>query len=215
MKFRRYIRRAALGAALLAASYAACSASPATPAPDLFGTVALPAPAMPMAAKWAKVRAFEPSSSIQSLVEPVVGLDRPRQMLFVQSVVQRTLRYREDLPTWGEADYWASAAETLSRGGGDCEDLAIVKYQALLALGFAPGDLVLSVGRDLARGDHALLLVREGGGWWVLDDKYPRPVRSEDMKGFEPVMSFSGASAQWLHGRRDAHGADPIPAARR
>jgi predicted transglutaminase-like cysteine proteinase len=215
MKIRRYFRGAALGAALLATAHAPLSASPATPAPDLFGTVALPAPAMPMAAKWAKVRAFEPSSSIQSLVEPVAGLDRPRQMLFVQSVVQRTLRYREDLTTWGEADYWASAAETLSRGGGDCEDLAIVKYQALLALGFAPGDLVLSVGRDQARGDHALLLVREGAKWWALDDKYPRPVRSEDLKGFEPVVSFSGASAQWIHGRRNTQGAEPVPAARR
>jgi predicted transglutaminase-like cysteine proteinase len=215
MKIRRYFRKAALGAALLAASNVAPSASLAIPAPDLFGTVALPAPAMPMAAKWAKVRTFEPSSSIQSLVEPVAGLDHPRQMLFVQSVVHRTLRYREDLQTWGEADYWASAAETLSRGGGDCEDLAIVKYQALLALGFAPSDLVLSVGRDLARGDHALLLVREGGTWWVLDDKYSRPVRSDNLTGFEPVMSFSGASAQWLHGRRSALDGDPIPAARR
>lgn len=205
-----------LGAALLAAPHTASAEPSETFAPNLFGTVALPAPEMPMAAKWAKVRAFEPSSSIQSLVEPVAGLDRARQMLFVQAVVQRTLSYREDLQMWGEADYWASAAETLSRGGGDCEDLAIVKYQALLALGFAPGDLVLSVGRDLARGDHALLLVREGGAWWVLDDKQPRPIRSEDQTGFDPVMSFSGSSAQWLHGRnRDTVGADPIPAARR
>lgn len=196
-------------------THAAQAAPSAIPAPHLFGTVALPAPATPMAAKWAKVRAFESTLSIQSLVEPVAGLDRPRQMLFVQSVAQRTLRYREDLQMWGEADYWASAAETLSRGGGDCEDLAIVKYQALLALGFAPGELVLSVGRDLARGDHALLLVRDGGTWWVLDDKYPRPVRSDELKGFEPVMSFSGASDQWLHGRRNALGAAPIPAARR
>ena len=215
MKIRRCFRRAVLGAVLLAASHAALAASPAIPAPSLFGTIALPAPDMPMTAKWAKVRALEPSLLIQSLVEPVVGLDRPRQMLFVQSVVQRTLRYREDLQMWGQADYWASAAETLSRGGGDCEDLAIVKYQALLALGFAPANLVLSVGRDLARGDHALLLVREGDSWWVLDDKYPRPVRADDQKGFEPVMSFSGASAQWLHGRRGTQGADPIPAARR
>jgi len=204
-----------LGAALLAASHAALSASPAIPAPNLFGTIALPAPDLPMTAKWAKVRAFESSLSNQSLVEPVVGLDRPRQMLLVQSVVQRTLRYREDRQMWGQADYWASAAETLSRGGGDCEDLAIVKYQALLALGFEPGDLVLSVGRDRARGDHALLLAREGGSWWVLDDKSSRPVRADDQKGFEPVMSFSGAAVQWLHGRRNAPGAEPIPAARR
>jgi len=215
MKIRRCFRRAVLGAALLAASHAALAVSPTTLAPNLFGTIALPAPDMPMTAKWARVRAYEPSSSIQSLVEPVAGLDRPRQMLFVQSVVQRTLRYREDLQMWGQPDYWASAAETLSRGGGDCEDLAIVKYQALLALGFAPGDLVLSVGRDLVRGDHALLLVREGDTWWVLDDKYPRPVRADDQTGFEPVMSFSGASAQWLHGRRNAPDAEPIPAARR
>jgi len=208
-----------LGAVLLAAPHAAFGAPTALPVPDVFGTVALPAPVMPMAAKWAKVREYAPSSSLQLLVEPVAGLDRSRQMLFVQSAVQRTLIYREDQQMWGEPDYWASAAETLFRGGGDCEDLAIVKYQALLALGFAPEDLVLSVGRDLKRGDHALLLVRQGGDWWVLDDKYSRPIRSEDQKGFEPIVSFSGASAQWLHGRRRAEpplsGASPIPAARR
>ena len=187
-------------------------------APSLFGTVALPAPAAEMGARWNKVRAFVPVPSVMSLVEPVAGLARPRQLLFVQSVVERTLDYRDDPQMWGEADYWASAAETLSRGGGDCEDLAIVKYQALLALGFEPADLVLSVGRDLKRGDHALLLVRDGGEWWVLDDNRARPVRPEERADFEPVMSFSG-TAQWLHGRRNATSAidapPPVPAARR
>lgn len=216
MKNLRYFRRAVLGAALAAGAHAAWAVTSAFPAPGLFGTVALPAPAMAMSAKWAKVRARDGSPSVLSLVEPVAGLDRHRQMLFVQSVVRRTLAYREDAQMWGEADYWAGAAETLARGGGDCEDLAIVKHQTLLELGFSPSDLVLTVGRDLARGDHALLLVRDSGEWWVLDDEESRPVRAENHTGFEPMISFSGATGQWLHGRRNAAspGSAPIPAAR-
>lgn len=215
--------RVALGAAFFLAALPACPAhareAELAPAPDLFGTVTLPAPAAPMSERWNRVRSLAPTASLMSLVEPVSGLSRARQMLFVQSVVQRTLGYRQDREMWGEPDYWASAAETLSRGGGDCEDLAIVKYQALLALGFNPADMVLSVGRDLSRGDHALLLVRDAGRWWVLDDALPRPVRPEQRTGFEPVMSFSGTAAQWLHGRPNGASARadpaPVPAARR
>lgn len=218
-----FLFRVALGAAFSMSALAPVEASAQRPtlptAPDLFGTIALPAPPAPMGDRWRRVRDFIPAASLMSLVEPVAGLSRARQMLFVQSVVQRTLGYRPDTEMWGESDYWASAAETLSRGGGDCEDLAIVKYQALLALGFAPADLVLSVGRDRKRGDHALLLVRDAGQWWVFDDNLPRPVRPEQRVGFEPVMSFSGSAMQWLHGRRSGvvPGTEPVPvpAARR
>lgn len=214
--------RVALGAAFFLAAFTASAgraqAADLAPAPDLFGTVTLPA-AAPLGERWNRVRSFIPAASLMSLVEPVSGLSRARQMLFVQSVVQRTLGYRQDQEMWGEADYWASAVETLSRGGGDCEDLAIVKYQALLALGFNPAHMVLSVGRDRSRGDHALLLVRDAGQWWVLDDTLSRPVRPEQRTGFEPVMSFSGTAAQWLHGRPNSTSAKtgqvPIPAARR
>jgi predicted transglutaminase-like cysteine proteinase len=38
-----------------------------------------------------------------------------------------------DRRNWQLADFWATPAEMLSRGGGDCEDLAIAKYYLLRA----------------------------------------------------------------------------------
>ncbi len=38
----------------------------------------------------------------------------------------------DDRLLWGRDDYWATPLETLTAGGGDCEDFAIAKYFTLL-----------------------------------------------------------------------------------
>lgn len=45
------------------------------------------------------------------------------------------LRFVDDSRHWGVEDYWASPAEMLASGGGDCEDYSIAKYFALKELG--------------------------------------------------------------------------------
>lgn len=52
--------------------------------------------------------------------------------------VNRTLnriRFVDDQPHWGEADYWATPAEAVSSNGADCEDFSIAKYFMLKELG--------------------------------------------------------------------------------
>jgi predicted transglutaminase-like cysteine proteinase len=52
--------------------------------------------------------------------------------------VNRTLnriRFVDDMDHWGEADYWATPAESVASNGGDCEDFAIAKYFLLKELG--------------------------------------------------------------------------------
>jgi predicted transglutaminase-like cysteine proteinase len=52
--------------------------------------------------------------------------------------VNRTLnriRFVDDMAHWGEADYWATPAESVASNGGDCEDFAIAKYFLLKELG--------------------------------------------------------------------------------
>lgn len=58
----------------------------------------------------------------------------------------------DDLQTWGRADHWATPAEVLARGRGDCEDYAIAKYFALLAAGVPPRRLHLLYARVLLGG---------------------------------------------------------------
>ena len=90
-------------------------------------------------------------------------------------------------------------AETLARGAGDMEDRAILKMQALLALGFSPGDLFLTLARDRVDGPIVVLTARVGGHYFILDDSDGTPFDSEQRRfELQPAMSFGMAGA-WLH----------------
>jgi predicted transglutaminase-like cysteine proteinase len=45
------------------------------------------------------------------------------------------MTFVDDFTHWGVEDYWASPAEFVASGGGDCEDYALAKYYALKELG--------------------------------------------------------------------------------
>jgi hypothetical protein len=66
----------------------------------------------------------------------------------------------EHLVLYGKLDYWATPAEILLRGSGDCEDFAILKMTALIRAGLPGNTLSLVVVRDNGRGVfHAVLAV--------------------------------------------------------
>ena len=174
-------------------------------APNLFGTVALPVHADRYAVGWQRARLDASSSpAMQRLIAPVRGLSRSQQLHYVQSAVAQRIRWISDATEWGSHDYWASARETLERGAGDAEDRAIVKMQALRALGFPTNDLYLTIGKEKIGGPPiTVLLVRIGRSVFFLDDWSGPPIPVERKLDFEPVLSFSGTSS-WLHGRRVA-----------
>lgn len=110
------------------------------------------------------------------------------------------IRYVEDRDLYGKADYWASAATTLRRRAGDCEDIAIAKLQLLAALGVPRSDMYLTVARDLARNaDHAMLVVKLDGRNWLLDNATSEVLDATRSYDYRPIMSFS-TSGKWLHG---------------
>jgi transglutaminase-like putative cysteine protease len=76
------------------------------------------------------------------------------------------LRY---LPDARSRDVWQSPLATLSRGGGDCEDLAILALSVLAALGCGG---VLVVGLMFTRTGpigHAWLEGRDSAGWFHME----------------------------------------------
>jgi predicted transglutaminase-like cysteine proteinase len=110
-----------------------------------------------------------------------------------------------DIRSTGQVDRWSGAAETLSRGVGDCEDYAITKLQLLKALGFSEDDLYLSIVKDLVRrADHAVLVVRVDGRFVVLDNNVDRLVDPQEVADYRPVITYAASGKAWLHGYRQA-----------
>lgn len=114
--------------------------------------------------------------------------------------VNRNIAYGEDQAIWSQRDYWATAQETINRRRGDCEDIAILKYQILVALGVDRNDLFLTLARDLARNaDHAVLIVRQGGTFYLLDNSTDAILPANVAYDYRATLSFNSRSA-WLHG---------------
>lgn len=168
-------------------------------APDLSGTIAQPVTAKRFWGEWERARRDASAlPKLRRLIAPAIGLSADKQIAYVQSVISRSIAWRSDATAWGRHDYWASAAETLSRGTGDAEDRAIVKMQALRALGFPTNALYLTLGRDKVAGPQAVLVVRHGGRYYMLDDTGAPPYTPDKRPEFTPVITF-GFGGSWVH----------------
>lgn len=168
-----------------------------TGAPDLFGTKAIRVSATRLDGKWKRVSrtAFGAGPAIR-----IAHAGRAEQLRQVNSWVNHAITFSEDRRTYGKADHWASAQETLRRGRGDCEDFAIAKMQILRAAGVPLRDLNLMIVRDLVRRqDHAVLAVRTEAGFAILDSNTDRVLRAEDVADYRPIITFSSEGA-WIHG---------------
>ena len=173
-----------------------------SPAPSVLGMTALPIRAVRFSE--GAQHAFTDASSVplmQRLIAPARLMNRFQQMAYVQSRVTSNIRWVSDATEWGQHDYWATASETLAHGAGDDEDRAIVKLQALKALGFNQSDLFLTLARDRVGGPITVLMARLNGRYWVLDDTggVPFPVEGRRFE-FQPVLSF-GANGAWVYSR--------------
>lgn len=172
--------------------------------PDVFGTVALNAGVTFYDARFRRVAAADARDPlVQRLAAGAASLDPIAKLRLIQEEVNRRVRWMPDLDNMGVADFWANAGETLKRGTGDSEDIAIVKMQALKAAGFNPKDLYISIGRHNVRGAHIVLLARTASGFFVLDDPLQGGgIATPSQHGrFTPIMTLSQGRS-WIHGRR-------------
>ena len=172
--------------------------------PDVFGTVALNAGVTFYDARFRRVAAADARDPlVHRLAAGAANLDPVGKLRLIQEEVNRRVRWMPDLDNMGVADFWANAGETLKRGTGDSEDIAIVKMQVLKAAGFDPKDLYISIGRHNVRGAHIVLLARTARGFFVLDDPLQGGgVTTPSQHGrFTPIMTL-GQGMSWIHGRR-------------
>lgn len=97
----------------------------------------------------------------QQLLEQ--GGDDERTLLErVNRFVNHSVQHGEDQDIWGQADYWATPLETLGRGRGDCEDIAIAKYFGLVRLGVPSERLRLTFVKSLEQQRAHMVLAYYG-----------------------------------------------------
>lgn len=170
--------------------------------PDAFGTAAVGAGVTFYDARFRRVSlADRADPAVLAIAGKLRGLDPAAQLATVQHEVLSRIRFAEDLDNMHVADFWSNAGETLARGTGDSEDIAIVEMQALKAAGFNARDLYISIGRQKLVGAHIVLLARTADGFTVLDDRIGTPMASEDDHLFTPVLTI-GQGKSWIHGHR-------------
>lgn len=170
--------------------------------PDVFGTAAIGAGVTFYDARFRRVSLADRNDpAVLAIADTLRGLSPVEQLATVQREVLARVKWSTDLETMHVADLWANAGETLRRGAGDSEDIAIVEMQALKAAGFNSRDLYISIGRQKPVGAHIVLLARTPEGFVVLDDRVGRPMLAHSSRQFTPVLTI-GEGKSWIHGRR-------------
>lgn len=172
--------------------------------PDVLGTAAIDAGVTIYDVRFRRVSAADRDDPrLKIIADALSGLSSTEQLVKVKLLVGRLVHTASDLDTMHVADYWSNASDTLTRGAGDDEDIAIVEMQALKAAGFPARDLYLSVGREKQRGLHTVLIARTSQGFYMLDEAQPTvvPASSAHAAAFIPMMTI-GSGRSWLHGYR-------------
>ena len=185
----------------------------------LFGSVELPVRTTVASARWYAILSDGPSAyfeacapgqactaplhkafeAVKAARPPGLSLELLRD---VNAAVNRSLAFRSDDEIWGMSDYWASPAESASKGAGDCEDFAIAKFGMLQAMGVPTTAMRIAVVKDVRKGiGHALLVVRAGGVSWVLDNQAADVRPDTAVAGYMPLYSL-GIDGAWVHGFR-------------
>lgn len=113
------------------------------------------------------------------------------------------LRFVDDPSHWGEADYWATPAESVGSGGADCEDYAIAKYFVLRELGVPAARLRMVYVRAI-RIDQAHMVLayypRSDADPLVLDNLEATVRPASQRTDLIPVYSFND-EAIWTETR--------------
>ena len=108
--------------------------------------------------------------------------------------------YIEDINNWGQTEYWATAYQFL-RKSGDCEDYSIAKYMLLKAAGYPVENMRIVAVRIRSLGGigHAILVVYQGAGAYVLDNRVPQVMQESLVRSeFQPAISMN-EQFWWVH----------------
>jgi len=117
-----------------------------------------------------------------------------RELLDEVNRLLNRIAFVEDAVHWGQADYWATPAESVASNGADCEDYTIAKYFLLKELGVPVARLRMTYVKSLRLNQAHMVLAyyaRPDAEPLVLDNLEDR-VRPASQRGdLIPVYSFN------------------------
>ena len=115
----------------------------------------------------------------------------------INRAVNLAIEPMSDMAQWGVPDRWSPPLETFTTGRGDCEDYAIAKFVALTAAGIPAQDVKLVIVRNTAANeDHAIVAVRDGGDWIMLDNRWLTLVKDAAMPKIIPEFVLDDAGVR-------------------
>lgn len=132
-----------------------------------------------------------------AIIDKALTRDGFAQIAEINRSINLNIRPVNDRTTYGVSEFWATPLVTFANGAGDCEDYAIAKYVALHQIGIAESDLRLVVVYDQNTSEHhAVVSVRHGGRWLVLDNRTLAIQEDAQIAHFEPMFALSGQSVK-------------------
>lgn len=118
----------------------------------------------------------------------------------VNAFFNRHVVFLNDQVLWQQRDYWATPKETLTIGGGDCEDYAIAKYMTLKQLGVDEEKLRLTYVKAITLNQAHMVLTyfeHKRAEPLVLDNLITDIKPASQRQDLLPVYSFNGTGL-WL-----------------
>ncbi|PTS85737.1 hypothetical protein DBR00_08225 [Pseudomonas sp. HMWF032] len=116
------------------------------------------------------------------------------QLERVNHFINRSVSFVSDQQAWGADDYWATPAQTLSLGKGDCEDFAIAKYFSLVRMGVPSEKLRLTFVKAIQQNQAHMVLAyypSASAEPLILDNLDPRIRPASERNDLLPVYSFN------------------------
>lgn len=88
-----------------------------------------------------------------------------------------------DQQYWNMHEYWQTPEETLTAGGGDCEDLALLWHSVLRERGYTASLLIIRTGEGTLH-----VLVRQGGRIYDPATRGVMPLKMHNLLHIEEVI---------------------------
>ncbi|HET8807758.1 MAG TPA: transglutaminase-like cysteine peptidase [Methylophaga sp.] len=136
----------------------------------------------------------------QALIEDSKNLPEKEKLEVVNNFFNSNVQFIDDIMLWNQEDYWATPAEMLAIGAGDCEDYSIAKYFTLKDLGVDEDKLRITYVKavELDQAHMVLTYYETNRATPLVLDNLIAEIKPANLRNdLVPVYSFNGVGL-WL-----------------